>query len=158
MWFSILYIYICFKEIDLYDFMKLFLDRDPRMRIISPLFQMTSCNKTCCDLLLAPIKRGLGLYRKPISAIVQKIKRLHLTFSSFINTLVSFLHLYCNIWLPTLSHCLSQFCLEPFGWSVNMAEWPIRPISPSRQDLRIGFLAKFLQPRAKSLPTGIKEN
>ena len=77
--------------------LRIFLDTDPRMRIISPLFQMTWCNKSCFDLLLAPIKRGLELYWKPISAIVQKIKRLHLSFSSFINTLVSFLHLYCNI-------------------------------------------------------------
>ena len=64
-----------------------FLDTYPRMRIISPLFQMTWCNKSCFDLLLAPIKRGLELYWKPISAIVQEIKQLHLGFS-FINNSV----------------------------------------------------------------------
>ena len=71
---------------DSYGFKKLFLDRYPRMAIISPLFQMTCCNKTCFHLLLAPIKRGFELYWKPsISAIVQKIKRLHLSFPSFTN-------------------------------------------------------------------------
>ena len=52
-----------------------------RMGIISPPFQMTCCNKSCFDLLLAPIKRRSELYWKPLSAIVQEIKKLHLGFS-----------------------------------------------------------------------------
>ena len=117
--------FICIfcTEMDSYGFQKLFLDRDPRMGIISPpLFQMTCCNKTCFDLLLpVPIKRGFELYWKPyISAIVRKIKRLHLSFS-IIHKQLCYHLIVLSVksdnphWEATLSHCLSQFCLEPFG-------------------------------------------